>query len=355
MTFKPRTMWISVLWFCAVVQMPTLSQADDLILVVGAGGTEEYATLFSEWAEQWKQTAELSKWNYHAVNASESESYPRLQELIEQQTTVDDDSPLWLVLLGHGTYDRKIAKFNLRGKDVEAQELAGWLQPCKRPLVLVNAFSCSGAFLAPLQAPGRVVITATKSGAELNFSRLGGYLSQSLQDLDADLDHDDQVSLLEAFLLACSQVKLFYESDSRLMTEHALLEDNHDGKGTSADFFRGIRPTGAAKNGLALDGMVAHRFIVKSSPDAVQLDANASAQRDQIEAEIEKLRGQKSALVEDDYYERLEPWLVKMAKLYAVPSETMEAEAAQVSDDAIEEVQAEEVPTEDVQSEATQS
>ena len=47
-----------------------------------------------------------------------------------------------------------------------------------------------------------VVLTATKSGDEINFARLGDYLSQAILDLSSDLDKDSQVSLLEAFLKA---------------------------------------------------------------------------------------------------------------------------------------------------------
>ena len=142
-------------------------------------------------------------------------------------------------------------------------------------------------------------------------------MAKALTDMSADLDHDDQVSLLEAFLLASSQVKQFYESDSRLMTEHALLEDNHDGKGISADFFKGIRAEAIAKAGEALDGQQAHRYIIKASAAAVKLSEEQSAERDLIETEIEKLRGEKKNLSEDEYYQQLEPLLLEIAKLYA--------------------------------------
>lgn len=313
-------MMIRTLIFCMLLAMTTVSSADDMLLVVGAGGNEEYAALFLEWAEQWKQVANEANIDCQEIGTSGENDYDQLQQAIIEQgkSGVDgDNSPLWLVMIGHGTYDRKLAKFNLRGRDVEAKELASWLKPCARPLIVINAFSCSGAFLEPLQAPGRVVITATKNGAELNFSRFGGYMAEALTDMSADLDHDDQVSLLEAFLLASSNVKRFYESDSRLMTEHALLEDNQDGKGISADFFKGIRAEATAKDGAVLDGGRAHRYIVKSSPGTIQLSREQAAERDRIELEIEKLRGRKKDLAEDTYYQELEPLFLEMAELYA--------------------------------------
>lgn len=311
------SMKYSVVAVALVAGLTTISPADDMILVVGAGGTDEYAQIFAGWADQWKAAAGEANITCQEIGRSGENDLEQLKTAIAECGN-EDNSPLWLVLLGHGTFDRNTAKFNLRGKDVEATELQAWLQSISRPMVLINGFSCSGAFLKPLHAPDRVVITATKSGAELNFARFGGYMAESLSDMDADLDHDDQVSLLEAFLLASSKVNQFYESDARLVTEHALLEDNHDGKGISADFFKGIRAEVSAKDGAALDGAGAHRYIVKSSPDAAQLTPEQTAERDRLETEIEALRVRKSKMAEDEYYRDLEKLLVQMAKLYSV-------------------------------------
>ena len=296
--------------------------ADDMILVVGAGGNEEYTMQFADWADKWKAAATDANINYHEIGRGEKKDYELLQAAIDEKKK-ESEHPLWLVLLGHGTFDRNIAKFNLRGKDVESKELQKWLEDCQRPLIVVNGFSCSGAFLQPLQKKNRVVISATKNGAELNFSRFGGYLAESLADMEADLDHDDQVSLLEAFLLASSKVNTFYESDARLVTEHALLEDNADGKGISADFFVGIRAEMKAKGGAALDGQRAHRYILKASDSAVKLSPEKTAERDKIETAIEKLRSRKSKMSADEYYGELEGLVVQMAELYQ-PTESNE-------------------------------
>ena len=290
--------------------------AGEMIVVIGAGGTEEYAQTFSHWADQWKAAAAESNIGYHEIRqSSEKSDREQLKEMIDQFAAAHQ-TPLWLVLIGHGTYDRKEGKFNLRGPDVSAAELKEWLDKCKRPLIAVNSFSCSGAFLNPLHGENRVVITATNSGAELNYSRFGGYLAESLNDEAADLDHDDQVSLLEAYLLASSKVARFYEADARLATEHSLLEDNHDGKGTPADFFVGIRAEGKAKTGEAPDGRLAHRYILVPSKNAPQLAAEQIADRDRLENEIESLRDRKKSLDEDDYYDQLEVLMLQLAELY---------------------------------------
>src|SRR5262249_50255186 len=110
--------------------------------------------------------------------------------------------PLWLILIGHGSYDGKQARFNLRGPDLSATNLATWLKPFQRPQAVINTSSSSSPFLNALSASNRVIITATRSGSEQNYARLGDYLAAAIADTAADLDKDGQVSVLEAFLLA---------------------------------------------------------------------------------------------------------------------------------------------------------
>ena len=90
--------------------------------------------------------------------------------------------PLWVVLIGHGTFDGREAKFNLRGPDVTDIELAEWLKPIRRPLAIINGASASGPFLNRLSGEGRVVVTATRSGDEQNFARFGGYIAEAIAD-----------------------------------------------------------------------------------------------------------------------------------------------------------------------------
>ncbi len=293
------------------------SKTGKMVLVVGAGGAPEYQAAFSEWAENWKLAAQQSGLDFVAIGTSSTDGNDRdvLKEELEKSFG-ESAQPLWLVMIGHGTHDRNVTKFNLRGPDVSAADLQEWLAPAERPLIVIGGFSCSGGMLNTLQGENRVVITATNSGVELNYSRFGGFLAEAVGDLEADLDHDDQVSLLEAYLLASSNVARFYESDARLATEHSLLEDNHDGKGTSADFFVGIRASGRAKDGSALDGRLAHRYILIPSENAPNLSPAQLAERDRLESEIESLRDRKTSLSEDDYFDQLEALMISMAKLY---------------------------------------
>ena len=148
---------------------------------------------------------------------------------------------LWIVLVGHGTFDGREAKFNLRGEDLSASLLAKLLDASKRPIAIINTSASSAPYIKALSKKNRIVVTATKSGTETSYARFGQYLAESINSLESDIDQDGATSLLEAFLSATKQVKEFYEKEGRIVTEQALVDDNGDGRGTPADFFRGTR------------------------------------------------------------------------------------------------------------------
>ena len=163
----------------------------------------------------------------------------------------------------------------------------------------------------------RVVVSATKSGQEQNFARFGDFFSQAIGALEADGDKDGQTSLLEAYLWASRRVAEFYEQDSRLATEHALLDDNADGMGTPADWFQGLRATKKAQNAGEVDGRRARQVVLVRSDSEEQLTPESRAKRDSLELELERLRDQKEKLAEGFYLEQLEGILRQLAVLYA--------------------------------------
>src|ERR1019366_3632334 len=135
-------------------------------------------------------------------------------------------------------------------------------------LVVIQCASASGPFLNALSATNRVIITATRSGSEVNATRFGGYLARAIADPAADLDKDGQTSLLEAYLDASRRVALFYKEQGRLMSEHALLDDNGDGLGTPPEWFRGVRAVKSAAGGKSVDGVRAHQvFLVRGEAE----------------------------------------------------------------------------------------
>lgn len=305
----------------AIFAAGSLVAADEsrqtVIVVVGAAGADEYDEQFAAWSDRWKQAAEKVNADFILIGRDEDESSDRdrLAQSLQESAGSRADT-LWLVLIGHGTFDGREAKFNLRGPDVSAGELAEWLKPLEMPLAVVNCASASGPFINRLSAANRVIVTATKSGYEHNYARFGDYLSRAIADPAADLDKDEQTSLLEAFLAASKGVAEFYEQEARLATEHALLDDNSDALGTPADWFRGVRAIRAAKDGAAADGLRANQFHLVRSPREQSLPPEVRTRRDELELDIARLREQKERLDEQSYYEQLESRLLELARIY---------------------------------------
>lgn len=290
-----------------------------VIVVVGAAGAPEYAGPFGQWTDQWREAAEKGGATFHQLGSDQSDETTdrrRLETLLARQSRQSAE-PLWLVLLGHGTFDGRQAKFNLRGPDLSAARLGEWLEPFSRPLAVVNCASSSAPFINRLSAPNRVVLTATKSGYELNYARFGQHLAAAIADPTADLDKDEQTSLLEAFLLASRRVGEFYEQQARLATETALLDDNGDGLGTAADWFRGTRSVRKAKQGLSADGARAHQFHLVRGSREQSLPPEVCRRRDELLAAIAVVRDSKArAANQDRHYAALEPLLIELARLY---------------------------------------
>lgn len=297
---------------------PTTGQKQVVIVVVGAPGTEEYATQFTEWAGAWERACSKRDATFLAIGLDENESLSdraHLEQVLVEQSQ-QTATALWLVLIGHGTFDGRTAKFNLRGPDISVDDLAGWLKPMQRPVAIINTASSSAPFLKELSAPGRVVLTATKSGFEQNTTRFGQYLAKAIIEPEADLDKDGQTSLLEAFLIASHRVGEFYAAAGRLATEHALLDDNGDALGTPADWFRGIRPVQRARDGASLDGYRAHQFHLLYTEVEAGIPPDLRTRRDQIELEVMKLRDAKDQVSEDVYFAKLEALLYEIARIY---------------------------------------
>ena len=314
---------LATIVFALSICSPEFVHSDEpriaVIVVVGASGEEEFGKQFRAWAARWEAAAKTAKADYSAIGLEETVQPDR--ELLESRlvTLAKDQSnveSVWLVLIGHGTFDGKTARFGLRGPDIKPAELAAWLKPIAKPVAVIDCTSSSGPFVNELSARGRAVVTASRSGFEFNFARFGDYFSSAIADPKADLDKDDQTSLLEAFLAAAAGVKEFYLSDGRLVTEHALMDDNGDQLGTPADWFQGLRATKSAKEGAALDGILAGQMVLVKSAREERLSATARARRDELERELAEFRLRKAKMPESEYLEKLEPILLELARLY---------------------------------------
>jgi hypothetical protein len=308
----------------------------DVILVVGAAGEESFGEAFTLWAKRWDEVARAAGATVSLIGPVAFEPEQDLQDLNAGDTDtageptdrdrlrtaiadLDDTlaAPVWIVMMGHGTFSQSIAKFNLRGPDVSAGELAQWVEPLSRPLVVINAFSSSGPFINALSAENRVIVTATRSGTEQNYSRFGDYLSRSIGDASADIDHDGEVSILEAFLAASAGVRDFYQSSGRIATEHALIDDNGDALGTPATAFRAVRVIAKPSNPeQTTDGALAGQIALSPVAARVSLTQLQRIERDEIEAELARLRSRRETMAKEEYREAILPHLIRLARLY---------------------------------------
>jgi hypothetical protein len=215
---------------------------------------------------------------------------------------------LAVVLIGHGSVQGDGgARLTLPGPDLSAADLARLLARYgNRRVAVVVAASSSGDFVPALSGPGRVVITATKSGFERNESLFGGHFVAAFAGDGADADKDGRVSLLEAFTYATREVRRVYEQDNRLLTEHALLDDNGDRSGSGEPGGRG--GDGALARSFFLTGGAAAE-VASSDPRAAAL----RKEKEELESKIEALKARKESMDAKAYEAELERLLVELA------------------------------------------
>jgi hypothetical protein len=293
----------------------SVSHARDLLVVTSADGEATYQPIFKKEAETWSDAAGKAGMKVQDLQSVKRED---LQKALEALPKDGDD--LWLVLIGHGTFDGKTAKFNLRGDDVSSTDLASWLAPFHRRVLVWNLFSASGAFLPDLSSPNRVIVTATRSGSQRNYARFGEKLAEALDNTESDLDGDGAASVVELVASATALTKASYENDQRIVVENALLDDNGDGAGTEA-----ARLTAPAENsGRKPDGSIAAEISLARDNNPPALTPAQIRQRDAIESRIAELKNRKPELNEVTYYSQLEKLLLELARLYQGNSDAVE-------------------------------
>lgn len=297
-----------------------------LLVVVGLGGEARYRDAFHAWATQilaaastrFGVPAERQIYLGERVDLDPDRMRDRstrenvgaaISEIAAQSAPGDR---VLLVLIGHGTGQGADARLNLPGPDPSAAEWALKLAPLEgRRIAIVNTASASGDFIPQLAGPDRLIVTATRSGRELNETLFGRYFAEALASPDADLNKDGDVSLLEAFEYARQEVARFYREENRIQTEFALLEDNGDGVGSRAPGVDGEDGEGASRFrfGSASAQARATAGDAPLNPALVPLLERRRALEDQISS----LRALRDTLPEAEYERRLEGLLVDLA------------------------------------------
>ncbi|HVZ61619.1 MAG TPA: hypothetical protein VG892_12615, partial [Terriglobales bacterium] len=198
------------------------------LTVAGLGGEPDYEQRFAAYAQDidkvLKSMGGSSKVETLYGPAATRERVQSALGAIAGSAKAGD--ALVVMLIGHGSYDGSEYKFNLPGPDITDAELASLLNriPAERQLV-VNMSSASGASLNALKKANRTVITATKAGTEKNATVFARYWVEALRDPAADVDKNETVTALEAYRYADQKTVQFYETQKRLATEHAMMED----------------------------------------------------------------------------------------------------------------------------------
>jgi hypothetical protein len=112
-----------------------------VLIVVGAPGAPEFKSQFDAWADLWQAAAlkaAAESIRIGSTDAAATTDRERLHSIFVEKSKAAGREPLWIVLIGHGTYDGRDAKFNLRGPDVTDVELSEWLAPLKRQVVILD-------------------------------------------------------------------------------------------------------------------------------------------------------------------------------------------------------------------------
>jgi hypothetical protein len=290
------TSW-RMMTFSAMAFLPAVAlAAHHTVVIAGLGGEPTYEQRFVAQADEIEAAAAtLASAPEHVVKLSgpavTRDSVRNELRALAKRATEND--VVTVVFIGHGTYDGEEYRFNIPGPDLTGGELLTLLDDIKaREQLIVNTTSASGVLADRWMRPGRVVITATKSGGERTATRFAHYWAQAVRSNAADANKDGIVTAREAFDYASREVAAAFKADVALATEHSRIE-------------------GGEQAGGLVVARLDESAIVSNDPEVRAL----LAQRDALERELSAVKSQRDELATDAYYDALEEVLVKFARL----------------------------------------
>jgi hypothetical protein len=285
------------------------------VIVSGASGGPKYAEQMQQWRTA-LQTALVSRYGFEAsrvhllvdesVKGGTTGSAANVKAVLgEIRTAAAKDDLVLVVLLGHGTSDGEVAKFNLVGPDMTAAQWSALLDGVPARLVLVNTTESSFPFLDALKGKGRVVVTATNSPAQKYATVFPEYFVKAMSEASSDLDKNGRTSIFEVFEATSVAVRQHYEQRGQLTTERALLDDNGDGEGIE-------------EGGEGTDGGFARLWYLDPDPAETTSDpelAKLLKERRTLETEAEALKQRKGELPEAEWQAAYEKLMVDLARI----------------------------------------
>jgi len=151
---------------------------------------------------------------------------------------VQPDDTLWVFVFGHTHYDGRYSWLNIAGPDLNQTEFAKLFSPvrCREQAFFITT-SASGFYQKALGQPGRIVITATEPDLEVNETFFAHKLARALGPTpptygELDIDRDWRLTLVDVYLWTARETAKEYLPNMLLATEHSLLDDTGDGRGT---------------------------------------------------------------------------------------------------------------------------
>ena len=295
---------------------PAYAQATHLAVIVGLAGEPEHAELFTRWAGTLLDAAAklgvedviylAEKPEADAKRVTGRSTKDEIVKAFDKLATAGEDDVVFIVLIGHGTFDGKVAKFNLPGPDLTPADFEPLLKKVRsRNVVFVNTASASGPFIEALAGSGRTIVTATRTGAERFATLFGGYFVDALAGTDADADKNRRISVLEAFTYAKREVATAYEREGIMSTEHALLSDS------GAKAFRIRRPTASRARWRRSCRSAASRRPTRCRP--IRSFGRSIWNGADLERRIEALKLLKGSMPADRYTSELEKLATDLA------------------------------------------
>ena len=228
------------------------------------------------------------------------------QVMASVRRTMTSGDMLFVVLIGHGTFDGVDAKFNLVGADLESAQWSELMAGLPGQIIVVNTTAGSFPFLERLKGERRILITATDSLAQRFDTVFPQYFVDAFLEEQTDIDKNGRVSIWEAFAAATNGVRRFYQNRGQLATERALLDDNGDGIGREA-------AAGGDDGSMASRTYLDQPVAGAAPTDEVLLQL--LQKRASLESEVEELRIRRSFIPQAEYQKEFERIMIELARV----------------------------------------